>query len=353
MPLFARRLGILCIALSPVFGCTFTLFVPSKSVTILSYNVQNLFDDRANGLEYEEFDPNRSDWSTAEYYQRLESVSRIIRDATRGAPDIIAFQEIEHLGVLEDLQDRFLGGLGYRYLRAVESDESPIVVGVMSRFPIDEARAHATHTEMGRRVRPMLEVRLNAHGEPLTLFICHWKSKSGGARETEPLRIAQAATLAGALRARMSESPEMDIVVVGDLNESPDEYTRVRGSYPTALVEYGNSELIGEGLLIADLPNSSIPSPDISDGRTEPLLYSPWSGVTSTGSYYYRGIWQRVDHTLLSATLFDERGHSFEQFEVIDLPYMLNADGAPLKYFPISGTGYSDHLPLLLTLATR
>ena len=352
MPLIARRSVAICIALTSVTGCTFSLFVPSKSITILSYNVQNLFDDRANGLEYEEFDPNRSDWSTAEYYQRLESVSRIIRDATRGGPDVVALQEIEHLGVLEDLHDRFLAGLGYRYTSAIESDDSPIVVGVISRFPIVAARSHSTHTELGRRIRPMLEVRLNAHGKPLTLFICHWKSKSGGARETEPLRIAQAEALADALRLRMAESPDLDIVVVGDLNESPDEYSRVRGAYPTALLESYNSEYFTGGLLIAGLPDGFIAGPETQDGRPEPLLYSPWSTSTSVGSYYFRGIWQRIDHTLLSATLFDNHAHSFEQFEVIERPYLLNADGAPLKYFPMSGTGFSDHLPLLLTLAT-
>ena len=347
-------MAVLFFAIPPWIGCTFTLFVPSKSITILSYNVQNLFDDRANGLEYEEFDPNRSDWSTAEYYQRLESLSRIVRDATRGGPDVVALQEIEHLGVLEDLEDRFLAGLGYRYVSAVESDESPIVVGLLSRFPIDRARVHATHSEIGRRVRPMLEVELDAHGERLVIFVCHWKSKSGGARETEPLRIAQAEALTDALRDRIDHAPELDIVVVGDLNESSDEFSRVRGAYPTALVEPENVGSVPGGLLIADLPgdiDSGIdPSADFPIGLADPLLYSPWSATNSAGSYYYRGIWQRIDHTLVSGALFDDYGLSFERFEVIEHSYMLNSDGAPLKYFPGTGTGYSDHLPLLLTL---
>lgn len=328
-----------------VVGCTLSLPLPKRGVTILSYNVQNLFDDHTDGSEYEEYDPSRSQWSSAPYLRRLEGLSQVIRDSTRGGPDIVAFQEIEHVGVIDDLRDRFLAGLGYRYLRAIPKDESAIVVGVLSRIPIETTRSHTVFLEDGRFVRPMLEVVFRFKDEPIHLFVCHWKSKSGGARETEAYRIAQATALSESVARLLAENPEALIIVAGDLNESHDEYVLVSESYQTALMPVAEVSGIGKGLMVAEIG-------DVHHDTASPVLYTPWPQAAAPGSYYYRGVWERIDHMLLSSTLLDDGGVSYAGVEIIMLPYMLTGEGTPLEFRQRSGTGFSDHLPLLLSLAS-
>lgn len=336
-------------------GCTFSLPTRDRAVEILTYNVQNLFDDHVDGNEYEEFDPNRSGWSTAEYYRRLQDLSRVIRDSTQGGPDVVALQEIEHGGVLDDLLDRFLGGLGYTQSCAAEPGTSPIVVGVLSRYPILEARSHSVRIDDRIAVRPMLEVLLDVHGTPLALVVCHWKSKSGGARETEPYRIAAASALRTVLAERSEEDPSLDMVVVGDLNERPGEQRLVRGEYRTALTVRdamasgagGATADAVPGVVVDRLPDGPVDQPNAG------VLYSPWFAADAPGSYCYRGMWERIDHVLLSDACFDGWGLEYSGFSPVAPEYAVSAEGFPIGYSARTGRGFSDHLPLLVSFERR
>ncbi len=68
------------------------------------------------------------------------------------------------------------------------------------------------------------------------VFVCHWKSKLEGEKETEAGRRAAAALLAHRIRELQTEKAFSPIVVCGDFNESPDEYTRISRRYPTAIM---------------------------------------------------------------------------------------------------------------------
>jgi hypothetical protein len=85
-------------------------------------------------------------------------------------------------------------------------------------------------------------------------------------------------------------------------------------------------------------------------------LYSPWfaelrnEGEDSSGSYYYKNNWETIDHFLLSTRFFDESGWEFENARILNVPPFTNARGTPATYNPRTGSGLSDHLPLLLVL---
>lgn len=363
---YARFMGELLLpVLVVVFACTgCTLSLPERSagITVVSWNVQNLFDDHADGNEYEEFDPNRSPWSTAEYYRRLEDVSRVIRDSAKGGPDVVALQEIEHAGVLDDLRGRFLGGLGYVDYCAAEPGGSPIVVGVLSKHPIIEARTHGVYTDDSIPIRPMLEVEIEIGSTPLVLIVCHWKSKSGGAEQTEPYRIASAEALDSVVGRRMAERPQLDLLIVGDLNERPDEYAQVRRAYSTALMvlqpESGGAVAVNtdhspdhRGLLVGSVPDYTPARVEEDRAADGPRWYvSPWLSSDLPGSYSYRGSWERIDHALLTDTCFNRRGFEFAGFDTVSQPYQIYPDGAPVGYSMHSGSGFSDHLPIRVDL---
>jgi hypothetical protein len=61
-----------------------------------------------------------------------------------------------------------------------------------------------------------------------------------------------------------------------------------------------------------------------------------------------------MDHILLSPGLLDSAGMRYRKgsFRVVRFPFLLLPDGTPRKWSHLKGgRGYSDHLPLLVTLA--
>jgi exonuclease III len=225
----------------------------TEHLTVLSYNVQNLFDGADDGTEYSEFDPSRGAWTAEAADAKASRVARVIRRAVRGGPDVLCLQEVEHGRVVAGLARNHLRRRGYRYAAVSETPGSAVEVALLSRLPIAEARVHAPARGWPRRppdgtvaggsgdagspgrrsgpappavpadaiLRPVLEVRLETPGAPLHLFVNHWKSKSGGTRETEPARRAAARVVARRIGAITGNDPDAGIIVCGDLNESP------------------------------------------------------------------------------------------------------------------------------------
>ena len=75
-----------------------------------------------------------------------------------------------------------------------------------------------------------------ADAPSLFLLNNHWKSRHGGAAETEHYRGQAAAAPAARLREIHAADPQADVIVASDLNVSVDEYELRRGRYVTALM---------------------------------------------------------------------------------------------------------------------
>ena len=313
----------------------------------LSYNVHNLFDDADDGTEYPEYDPGRGVWNGEAYRKKLLAVGKAVLESAPGGPDAAAFIEIENDRVLEDLRSGPLREAGYAWRLTAPSDGAPVRVGLLSRLPVLEARCHAP-AEAGYPQRPILEAALDAGGRRLSLFVCHFKSKSEGAERTEKSRVLAAAALRRRIAEILRAEPAAEILVLGDLNESADEYERTGGRYPTALMPAdpaGASDPAGVGapdadaLYLSGRRGMEAPAPG---GRL--VLYSPWlDDPPHPGSYLYRGEWETIDHALLAPGLFDRKGLAFSSFSVARSSYLFTRDGEP-------NPDYSDHLPILVTL---
>ncbi len=321
----------------------------SRTITIMSYNVENLFDDVDNGTEYREFDPGEGEWTADHFYAKMLALAEVIESAGPERPDILALQEVENLDTLETFRDEVLKNGGYRYAALVEAPEAAVNTGVLSAFPVTDLRSHLLRGEGTERLRGILEAEIDVGGTALYLFNNHWKSKAGGAEETEYLRIEAAELLARRIGSILAEDPSAEIVVCGDLNENHDEYVRIGREYPTALLPDGEPAdapiyLTGDPGKMQSLRNSGW-------SETESLvLYSPWFESEARGSYVYRNSWETIDHFLLGPGLFDEEGVTYAGFSVGKKPFMLDEEGHPLRWYTETRSGYSDHLPLLLEL---
>lgn len=301
----------------------------------LSYNVCNLFDDTRDGTEYPEYDPSRGGWTTDDYRQKLDRVGRAIAGAVPGGPDFAALMEIENDRVLEDLRSGPLRDLGYLRGCTFPEDTAPVRVGVLSRFPILEARGHIP-ASAGFPQRGILEVVPELGGLRLHVFVCHFKSKSEGAQATETSRILAAQTLRGRIAEIMDADPDAEILVLGDLNENADEFERIGERYPTALMPAGEPGA-SEGLAVTG-------SRDPGMYGREPIFHSPWlDDPPHPGSYLYRDRWETLDHVLVTRGLLDGRGLTSGAFGVVRSDYLLSADGSPVR-------DYSDHLPVYIRI---
>jgi endonuclease/exonuclease/phosphatase family metal-dependent hydrolase len=333
--------------LTALFVWILLAFSCQSKLTILSYNVKNLFDDVDNGTEYEHFDPEKSKWSSADFDRKLRAVAEVIKKSCFNGPDVVALQEVENRHAVDRLCEGYLGLLGYNYRVIVPVKEQAVQCAVVSRYPVNRVGALNPGDWEDRGQRYVLEVEIEYHGHTLVLFNNHWKSKTGGARATEPARVASASILTERIGELLSDNPDADIIVLGDLNENLEEYQEGEGRYRTALVPFSAKTASGPGsLYLADKPETVGPH----NGRI--VLYETWYEIPreQRGSFVYQGSWQTPDHILLSPGLFDSQGFTYErgQFKVLRLSFLVH----PKTGFPRHGSKwpYSDHLPLLITL---
>jgi endonuclease/exonuclease/phosphatase family metal-dependent hydrolase len=345
------------------------------ALAIMTWNVQALFDGTDNGTEYDEYRESAG-WTTEKYRGRLNIIAAAIGGLER-KPDIIALQELESPMVAVDLA-AVLSKHGYGWTYFANIPGMALGVGILSRFPFAEARSHSVYIDGEIAPRPMLEAKINTSGNAanssLLLFVCHWKSKLGGDDATESARRASARIILRRLRELAETEPDLPVVIMGDLNENHDDFYRRGGKVISALMpdDPHAAEFSGLYGIDGENPQSAAVITETQKDflilvRNKPpaaryfpsgmiTLYSPWfaelrnENDDSSGSYYYKNAWETIDHFLLSPQFFNGSGWDFENARILNFPPFTNAKGAPAAYNPRTGSGLSDHLPLMLLL---
>ncbi|MDR2760048.1 MAG: endonuclease/exonuclease/phosphatase family protein [Spirochaetaceae bacterium] len=325
-----------------------------RTVTIAAWNVQALFDGTETGNEYGEYTAS-SGWSKEKYLARLTFLSQGVDLISA---DILAMIEVENPQILETLSSDLLAKQKYHWNFFANNPGASLGIGVLSRFPFIRTKTHSAVYGEETTPRPVLEVWLEPAGRPLVLFICHWKSKLGGDKNTEPLRRASARIINRRMEEIRQEYPEIPVIILGDLNENHDEFYRQKGAYVSALLpdDPGAAEAAGKipaGVRARDdflIISGEKPPRAEHFPRGSRAFYSPWEIELSPGSYYYQDTWETIDHLLLSEALFDNSGWDFDSCQAVAQEPFLNAQGYPNAYNPRTGFGLSDHLPLKLVL---
>lgn len=333
-----------------LFACMACESAPAKEhgLLIMSYNLQTLFDPVDQGGEYDDFSVSKGSWNEDLYKTRIKALSAAILGASfppgsGEGPDVLVVQEAENARVLRDLA----AALGdYPYIIAAPEEESTLACGILSRIPVTASRAHRVRKpELAPASVPrfILEVELQTDAGRIIVMASHWKSKLGGAQETEPERQAAAALISSLVGMRLTADPCCAIIVAGDCNENPDEYERVEGAYPTAFMSPDAGP--GYWLLITGSKE------DLRPGSEPPILYCPWY---ESGGYSYRfqGNPERIDHLLLSPGLaLGQRAWlTFDSFSAEPPEFLVSSSGQPLAWDTGSAKGYSDHLPIRVRL---
>ncbi|MCB0878697.1 MAG: endonuclease/exonuclease/phosphatase family protein [Thermoleophilia bacterium] len=231
---------------------------PRPSVRIAQLNAHNFFDTT---------DGYGSDTilTPQQYEIKLGKLGLAIRDAMH-APDVIAMQEVENIGVLQDLAARpELARYGYRPLLVDGTDPRGIDVGYLYRpdrveLVSSEARGTTRVSASGRNVqlftRPPLVATFRVRsdgaagaddaraGASFTLINNHFTSKLQGSDGEEKRRLQSAwvSHLASG-DAGVADLDPARVIVLGDLNAGLDEdaYLSLLGDDPEAAPRFVNA----------------------------------------------------------------------------------------------------------------
>jgi len=328
-----------------------------RTITLMTWNVNNLFDGNDNGFEYNEF-LESAGWSTEKYLGRINTISAAI-DTVEPQPDIIILQEIESLKIMEDLASSMTGS--YSSSHFANNPGAALGVGILSRLPVSEVRVHSITVDSKTTPRPALEARINLNEDAFVIFACHWKSKLGGDDVTENVRRASVRVILRRIRELWENEPSIGVIVAGDLNENHDEFYRRGANVICALLPDDPycAELTGclvgskkASVLQKDffVISKNMPPAPVNFQEDSLVLFSPWLGHLEDGSYYYKNNWETIDHFLASAHFFGGTGWNYERAAVVNSPHFTNSNGVPVSYNARTGSGISDHLPLLFIL---
>ena len=313
-----------------------------EEISVVTWNVCNLFDSSDDGTEYAEYDPSGGTWNRDLYLTRLNNTAAVISSIQKR--DIILLQEIENRKILEDLAE-IMKKDNYRYIAAAEKGEAAVTTGLLSSFPLEEVRNHAIASTDSSFLRPVFEVKISIGDNMLHIFNNHWKSKLGGAENTENERRLAASVITRRISEILENDPGAEIIIAGDLNENIDEYERTGKQYYTAIFpESSHDESSPDNLVFYTY---NIDETGLSGKRN--IFFSVW-GSLNNGSYYYRNCWETIDHFFINRNLLDNEKFRYTSCTVHSKPFFTDKNNIPVRWENFRGSGYSDHLPLVLNL---
>lgn len=327
-----------------------------KTISIMEYNVENLFDTvHDEGKEDYTYLPRADkqtpeiqaycnaqtsssrkkdcfnlDWNQTVLDEKLKRIANTILQYKNKGADILMFEEVENLNVLTQLRDKFLPD--YRTVSLIEGqDERGIDVGVISRFPlakpanlheIEFAADGAIPLEWPPKTRGILEVPLKLeNGDTLTAYVVHFPSQSNPVS----WRIDATRTLLKLLARHNDQEP---FVAGGDFN-IPKEEDATTGLY---------SKVMAEKVLVSHLVGCQ----------------------SCDGTYFYKNSWSFLD-ALLFPKSFLAKGSKY-QLNVNSIAvlkggqYQVNNKGVPVYFNPYNlnqPLGVADHLPMFSEIIVK
>lgn len=324
-----RAISIFLSILIIVFlSCTDEVIGEESGLTIISYNVHNLFDDLERGDEYSEYKKSGG-WTSELYRGRISIFQKLFKSKRYSDADIIILQEVESAAVLNDLLDRGLRSRGFIFYGIIE-DNNPISVGYISKIMPNAVFIHQAGDQ-----RPLLCIELVKNGMQFTVVSLHAKSNLGDDDENKSLRKEIGRHIN--FLARYYDS--VPLVVIGDFNTEPgldsfDMLTDIACTSVDNILSSGSVPVTG------DRGNSS-------DAVFYDPAYDHMMPLSADGSYYYSGRWYIYDRALVSGYLVDMSTDI--SFDILG-DGTASSYGTPLDYDRSSGVGYSDHFAVKLKI---
>ena len=316
-----------------------------NSITMVFYNVENLFDTVDDTLKNDdEFLPDSpKKWDDVKYQKKLADLADILSSLNdRELPSVIGLAEIENRSVLEDLiNERKLRRAKYRVVHYESNDERGIDVALLydpSEIELLDSKAIPVEFKQDEQdfTRDILYARVRADdGKTYHIFVNHWPSRSPNQEDSEIKRITAALTLRKEVDFIFNNDKSARIIIMGDFNDEPTN---------RSLLQILNAANKRKNIYYRDLFN---------------LMYDSHN-IPGEGSITWNGTWQMFDQFIVSYPLFVKGtdyyltyggGRVFRDENIIKSD---PADGSENPSRTYSGNEYSggasDHLPVYIIL---
>ena len=309
------------------------------------YNVENLFDLENDPLTNDdEFTPEgRQKWTAERYHTKLGRVAEVL--SGMGLPRLVGMAEVENRQVCKDLlKEELLRKGRYNIIHHDSPDARGIDVALLYNkkdfkeisaefVPVNfpDSLRNAPHLKYSTREILMAHLKMKKGKTDLYVFVVHAPSRSGGLAATEPLRRYVATKLRSKIDSVMAVDPAAGILVMGDFNDEPDNLS-----------------------LSTDL-KALQPQASVSSGNLYNLVYE--ADQKGLGTYNYRGQWNMLDQFIVNGVLlrlFPE--WEAKPYKTEKMMYQHDRFGAmPNRTYggPNYYGGYSDHLPIVLTMSKK
>ena len=263
---YLLSVGLFVRLLSPAIADTFR---------VASYNVEGYLDSPL---------PGRPIKTAASKAQIRESILAI-------RPDVLALQEVGSSNALAELQSSLESeGLSLPHREFVTGSDTNIHVAILSRFPFGSRQQHTNLSFLlgGRRFhvsRGFSEVDIQVNSVYcFTLISAHLKSRRAVPQADEgELRLEEAKLLRERIDARLKENPGINLVVLGDFNDTKDSPAL------KAIIGRGKAKLVDT----RPTESSGAPAPDPDDSNES-------RAITWTHYYGKEDTYSRIDYVLLS-----------------------------------------------------
>lgn len=281
-----------------------SLNVHAKSVEIMSYNVENLFDAKhdegkidwsflpkdtpgkkeACAKERGKYRRNEcydADWTEEKVEIKLSQIVDVITKERKGIPDFLGLIEVENPEVVGRLGKK----LGFENLEMTTSpDNRGVDVALLYKTSDDIKKISRTEhlVPVEYPSRNILEVEFTVGGSPLTIFVNHWPSLAN----PDSWRIKAAEVLATRVKEILAKNPAMSIIALGDFNT----------------IDTGNPHpfktVLQKDNLFFDLVEQYKADKSISEADKKKL---------PEGTYYYppKSQWNYLDHIFYTSALQD------------------------------------------------
>lgn len=306
-----RILFLITLVVLPLMG---EAQVSSKR-TAAFYNVENLFDPENDPASDDgDFTPEGIyHWTGPLFWEKTGRVARVLGEIKA---DIVGLAEIENRRVLDSLVAHpTLFGLRYDCVHFDSPDPRGIDVALLYRRGVFrlESMAAVRYSRMPQyRTRELLHVSGQWRGHPTHVLVCHLPSVTS----SPAVRKAAAESVRHYADSLLQVDPDHLLLVMGDFNANPGDRTM---------------KLL----------------------TRNDLLINPFHALyrQGLGTYNYRNRWNMYDSILIGGAIPADPAP-----KVFVRDWLIQPDG-PYKGYPFrsfSGTeyigGYSDHLPVMLTL---
>lgn len=188
---------------------------PVDEFSLMTYNVMRFsYEDRDKDGQKDNFKPE-------------EQISALLEVLKKNRPDVLAVEEMGDAASFTIFTQRVASaGLDYPHSEYFIMPEATIGLAVLSRFPIVERRPISNEAyTIGHETLPVqrgflnVDIQVNPHYR-FRLLVAHLKSKLYHPLGQTEMRRNEARLLNKNVRRMLKRNPELNLVVVGDMNDT-------------------------------------------------------------------------------------------------------------------------------------